>query len=47
MLIDTHCHLNDEQLENDTKGIIERAKEHNVKKLVCVGASLSSSEKAV
>lgn len=47
MLIDTHCHLNDEQLENDTKDIIERAKEHNVKKLVCVGASLSSSVKAV
>lgn len=47
MLIDTHCHLNDEQLENDTKDIIERAKEHNVKKFVCVGASLSSSVKAV
>ncbi len=47
MLIDTHCHLNDEQLENDTRDIIERAKEHNVKKLVCVGASLSSSKKAV
>lgn len=47
MLIDTHCHLNDEQLENYTKDIIERAKEHNVKKLVCVGASLSSSVKAV
>lgn len=46
-LIDSHCHLNSEQLENDIEEIIEESKKYGVKYIVVAGYSLESSIKAV
>lgn len=47
MLIDTHCHLNDNQFEGKVDEVISRSSQHNVTKLICVGADLNTSYKAV
>lgn len=47
MFIDTHCHLNFRDLENDLPEVLERAKKANVGKIVIPGAKLDSSKKAV
>jgi len=43
MLIDTHCHLQDPKLE-DISGVIERAREAGVEKIICPMGNLWSWE---
>ena len=47
MLIDTHCHINSEDLRDDAQEIISRADEAGVKKLIIVGCDLDDSIEAV
>ncbi len=47
MLIDTHCHLQDPDLLPDIEGVLRRAQEAGVEKMVCVGYDLPSSRAAV
>ena len=46
MFIDTHAHLNDAKLLPDVNGVIFRAKEFNVERIVNAGCDLASSENA-
>ena len=43
--IDSHCHLDYEQLSNDLQSIIKRAKEFNVNKLITICTSLEEIKK--
>ena len=45
--IDSHCHLDYEQLSNDLLSIIKRAKEFNVNKLITICTSLEEIKKIV
>lgn len=45
--IDTHCHINSDQLRADAEHIVERAKNAGVKRILVVGADLRSSIEAV
>jgi TatD DNase family protein len=47
MLIDAHCHLDDEQFANDLDAVIARAADTGVKSIVTAGADVSSSRAAV
>lgn len=47
MIIDTHCHLNDEIFEQDLEYIISQAKDNNLDKLVVVGSDYETSKKAI
>ena len=38
-LFDSHCHLQDERIVNDIEGIILRAQDAGVEKMVCCGSS--------
>ena len=46
-LVDTHTHLNDEKFKGHEKEVIERAKAAGVTRLINMGDTLASSEKAV
>jgi TatD DNase family protein len=46
-LVDTHCHLMDEQLYDEREAVLERAAAAGVETLVCVGYDRASSEAAV
>jgi TatD DNase family protein len=46
-LIDTHCHLNHDQLIVDVDAVVERAQEAGVREMIVVGYDIESSEKAV
>ena len=46
MPIDTHAHLFDEQFSNDLEEVIERIKLNKIQKVVIVGFSHSTNEKA-
>jgi TatD DNase family protein len=46
-LVDTHTHLNDEKFKGQEKEVIERAKAAGVTRLINMGDTLASSEKAV
>jgi len=51
-LVDTHCHIHDDEFKDRFKGIgpdemIKNANSSDVKKLICVGTDLSSSQKAI
>ncbi|MDA8088688.1 MAG: YchF/TatD family DNA exonuclease [Nitrospiraceae bacterium] len=46
-LIDTHCHLDMSQFDQDRPEVIERAKEAEVKYILTVGSGLESSRAAV
>ena len=46
-LIDTHCHLNDEQLYQNIDEVISRALKTGVEKMVVIGWDKASSELAV
>ena len=46
-MIDAHCHLNFHAFENDLDEVVKRAKEKGVEKIINVGTSLESSQKAV
>lgn len=47
MLIDTHCHLNDEKLLCDVDRIVEDFAKDNLESAICVGYDMPSSELAV
>lgn len=47
MIVDSHCHLNHQQLRDDVTGAVERAAAASVEKMVVVGYDLPSSEEAV
>lgn len=47
MLIDTHAHLQDEDLKNDLKNVLARAAEAGVEKIICVGYDIKSSQEAL
>jgi TatD DNase family protein len=47
MLIDSHAHLQDKDLLPDIAGVLERAGQAGLEKIVCVGYDLKSSQKAV
>jgi TatD DNase family protein len=46
-LIDTHCHLNDEQYDEDVAAVIERARSAGVIWLINIGYDVESSKKAI
>ncbi len=46
-MIDTHAHVDDKQFDMDREGVIRRALEGGVEKIITVGAGLGSSERAV
>ncbi|MEM4337146.1 MAG: TatD family hydrolase, partial [Candidatus Woesearchaeota archaeon] len=45
MLVDVHCHLEDEQFDNDLKNVILRAKKANVAFALCNGLNRKGNEK--
>ena len=45
--IDTHAHLDDEQFDEDRDGVIRRAREAGVCRMVAVGCTRESSEKCI
>ncbi|MDR2336567.1 MAG: TatD family hydrolase [Candidatus Nomurabacteria bacterium] len=47
MLIDTHCHVHDEAYPLDKEEVLKNAFSGGVKKIICIGTSLSDSERAV
>jgi TatD DNase family protein len=47
MLIDTHAHLQDEDLKNDIEQVLSRAKDAGLEKIICVGFDLQSSQEAL
>lgn len=47
MLIDSHCHLDDPQFENDREAVIQRARSEGITYLVTIGCDLLTSERAV
>ena len=46
-MIDTHCHLGDEQFEAECAAVVARAAAAGVEQLICIGTSLASSRAAV
>ena len=46
-LIDTHCHLNSDELVNNSHELLKRAYENGISRLVIVGCDLNDSLKAV
>lgn len=46
-LIDTHAHLDIEPLSHDIDGVIRRAKDAGVEKIITIGIDLKSSRKAI
>ena len=46
-LVDTHTHLNDKKFAGQEAAVIERARENGVTRLINMGDTLASSEKAV
>ncbi len=47
MIIDTHCHLDDNRYINDIDEVLKRAKEQGVKKFIIPGADPKSLKRAV
>ncbi len=47
MLIDTHAHLDYPDFANDLPGVIARAREQGVTRILTIGTSLESSERSV
>jgi len=47
VLIDSHCHLDDPQFENDREAVIQRARSEGITYLVTIGCDLLTSERAV
>ena len=46
-MIDTHCHLYDEKLYNDLDAILKNAHNANVKKMICIGDRIKTSQKSI
>jgi TatD DNase family protein len=47
MLIDSHAHLQDEAFQEDLSGVLQRAQEAGLEKIICVGYDYESSQEAV
>lgn len=47
MMIDSHCHLNDEAFSQDVDEVISRAKENGVKAILVLGWDIESSRHAL
>lgn len=47
MLIDTHCHIQFKPLNRDIKGVIHRAHEAGIGKMIVVGCDLESTRQAI
>lgn len=47
MLIDTHAHLQDDDLKKDLTKVLERAAAAGLEKIICVGYDLQSSQEAL
>lgn len=47
MLIDTHCHIHDEEYPLDRREVIEDAIKNNVQKMICIGTSDKDSKMAL
>ncbi|MCL5674325.1 MAG: TatD family hydrolase [Candidatus Omnitrophica bacterium] len=47
MLIDTHCHLDFPDFEKDRQETIERAQKENIRYIINIGTSVSSSVKSI
>lgn len=47
MIVDTHCHLDFKDFDNDRDGVIDRAKEKGVVRIINVGSSVEGSRHAV
>lgn len=47
MMFDTHAHLNDRAFKNDIEGVLTRAADAGVDRVICPGYDLTSSRKAV
>lgn len=45
--IDTHCHIYYDKYQDDINDVIDRAHDNNVKKMICVGVDIPSSEKSI
>ncbi len=46
MIIDTHCHLDDEQFQNDCDAVIQRAWEDGIKGIIIPGANINDLSRA-
>jgi len=46
-MIDTHCHLTEERLMSDIEGVLARANENGVEKIIVPGTSAEDSKKVV
>src|SRR5689334_13763197 len=47
MLIDTHAHLDFPDFANDLEEVLRRAEEADVKRIITIGTSLESSQRAI
>lgn len=47
MLVDTHCHLDDERYDDDIEEVIENAKQKGVEKFIIPGADPETLQRAV
>ena len=47
MLIDTHCHLNAEQFNEDLQEVIDRALENGVTKMIVIGFDHETNKRAI
>ncbi|RJO65337.1 MAG: TatD family deoxyribonuclease [Candidatus Omnitrophota bacterium] len=47
MLVDTHCHLDFPEFDQDRDGVILRAKEKGITSIINIGSSLNGSRKSV
>ena len=47
MLVDTHCHLDFEDLAAEQKSILARARQVGVLQVITIGIDLSSSQRAI
>ena len=47
MLIDTHCHLDFPEFNQDRDAVIQRAKEQGIAYMINIGSSLEGSRQAV
>ena len=47
MLVDTHCHLNHEQFNDDLTDVIARAEAADIRRMIVIGFDLTSSQRAV
>lgn len=46
-LIDSHCHIHDEDFPVNQEDVFQNAKENNITKMICVGVSTKNSQEAI